>query len=460
MSPFAYILIALAGAGVLVAAVFLISRRDDTPADLQSAKGLHTRDRNTVLREAGRRLNQNPRDPIALEALADLYFREQDYENALKYYKTLTEMCATVPELNEFEITLRHALSALKLKDTETAYQSLTMARSLNESSFEVHHHLGYLELLRKNYQRAVIHLQKALVLDPESMDTQRSLGQALFRLGHFNEALPCLKSSLEAEPDDKESLFFLGQIYYSLNQRQSALKIFTHLRADPIFGARAALASGTIQLNTRDFQKAVVDLQIGLRHPDLPAELALELKYRLAAAFLALDEIAQALRQWQEIHEAQPDYKDVGEKLQQYQEISANANLKTYLLAPTSEFVNLCRRIAIHYYPRGLVKLRDIHLPKSGYVDVLAEVKTANWEDQVLFRFVRSTGQVGELLLREQYARLKELRAGRGVCIAAGEFTDTARAFIEARPIDLVEKTDLMRMFRRITQTRAPTSR
>ena len=460
MSLIAYILIALTGLGVLVAAVFLVSRRDETAADIQNAKGLRARDRNAVLRDAGRRLDQNPRDPIALEALADLYFREQDFENALKYYKTLAEMCATVPELNEFEIVLRHALSALKLKDTETAYQGLTLARTLNESSFEVNYHLGYLELLRKNYQRAVINLQKALILDPESVETQRSLGQALFRLGHFREAIPCLKRSLENEPDDKESLFCLGQIYYSLNQRDSALRVFTHLRADPIFGARAALASGTIHLNTRAFQKAVVDLQIGLRHPDLPIELTLELKFRLAAAFLALDEIAQALRQWREIHDLQPDYKDVADKLQQYQEISANANLKTYLLAPTSEFVNLCRRIATHYYPRGLVKLRDIHLPKSEYVDVLAEVKTANWEDQVLFRFVRSSGQVGELMLREQYAQLKELRAGRGVCIAAGEFTDTARAFIEARPIDLVEKTGLMRLFRRITQARASTTR
>ncbi len=452
MGPFAYILIVVAAAGVLVAAIFMISRRDEASIDTQGNRELRAKDRSTVLREAGRRLKQNPRDPVALEALADLYFREQDYENALKSYKTLTEMCATVPELDEFQVTLRHGLSALKLKDTETAYQSLTMARSFNESSFEVNYHLGCLELLRKNYQRAVTYLQKAQLLEPESLDTQRFLGQALYRTGHFREALPCLNHSLEYEPDDKESLFCLGQIYYSLNQRESALKIFTHLRADPLFGARAALASGTIHLNTRAYQKAVVDLQIGLRHPGLPAELLLELKYRLAAAYLALDEIGQALRQWREIRDAQPDYKDVEEKLQQYQEISANASLKTFLLAPTSEFVNLCRRLATHYYPHSPVKLRDIHLPKSEYVDILADVKTANWEDQVLFRFVRSSGQVGELLLREQYARQRELRAGHGVCITAGEFTDTARAFIEARPIDLVDKPGLIRLFRRIT--------
>ncbi len=453
MSPMAYVLIAVAVAVALAAAILMISRRDETSADTSRQKGMRARDRNAILRDADKRLKLNPRDPVALQALADLCFREEDFENALKYYRILTELCATVPELDEFEITLRQALSALKLKDTETAYRNLMIAKSLNESSFEVNHHLGCLELQQKNPQKALLYLQKARLLEPDNMVTQRYLGQAFFRLNRYREALPYLKRSLEFDPEDKESLFYLGHIYYSLNQREAALKIFTHLRADPLFGARAALYAGTIHLNTRAYQKAAVDLQIGLRHPDLSDEVMLELKHRLAAAYLALNDIGQAMRLWREIREACPGYKDIEEKLQQYQEISANANLKTFLMAPTSEFVNLCRRIAAHYYPHAPVRLRDIHLLKNEYVDILAEVKTANWEDQVLFRFVRSAGQVGELLLREQYARLKELRAGRGVCITAGEYTDTARAFIEARPIDLVEKPDLMKLFKRISE-------
>jgi len=57
----------------------------------------------------------------------------------------------------------------------------------------------------------------------------------------------------------------------------------------------------------------------------------------------------------------------------------------------------------------------------------------------------------VGELMLRDFHARLKEVRAGRGVCLTAGSFSEQAAAFVEARMIDLVEKEGLVRLFRRI---------
>ena len=53
--------------------------------------------------------------------------------------------------------------------------------------------------------------------------------------------------------------------------------------------------------------------------------------------------------------------------------------------------------------------------------------------------------------MLRDFHARLKELRAGRGVCLAAGSFSKQAAAFVEARLIDLVEKEGLLKLFRHI---------
>jgi len=64
-----------------------------------------------------------------------------------------------------------------------------------------------------------------------------------------------------------------------------------------------------------------------------------------------------------------------------------------------------------------------------------------------VLFRFVRSQGAVGELLLRDLYVRAKEMRAPRAVCVIGGTFTEQARGFVEARMIDVVEKDELFKM-------------
>ena len=92
-----------------------------------------------------------------------------------------------------------------------------------------------------------------------------------------------------------------------------------------------------------------------------------------------------------------------------------------------------------------------DVTVQKSEYADILAEISTKKYEDLVLFRFVRTTGSIGELLLRELYTRSKEMKAGRGFCLTAGDFTDGARQFVEARLIDLVEKEDLLKRLNKL---------
>ena len=62
------------------------------------------------------------------------------------------------------------------------------------------------------------------------------------------------------------------------------------------------------------------------------------------------------------------------------------------------------------------------------------------------MFRFIRSTGTVGELSLRDLYAKIKEVKAGKGYCLTAGTFSDEAKRFVEARLIDLIEKPALVK--------------
>ena len=66
--------------------------------------------------------------------------------------------------------------------------------------------------------------------------------------------------TDIENEPDDKESVFFLAQCYYKLGNNENALKLFSHLRIDPHIGANAALFSGTIHINSRNYSKLTVD--------------------------------------------------------------------------------------------------------------------------------------------------------------------------------------------------------
>ncbi len=432
---------------IVVAAVFLVmefTRRGKKKRG-NSGRKPRSRDRNTIRRDAERRLSQNPKDPEALQALANLSFQDEEWEKAMKTYSVLIDLCATNADLDEFEMTLKYALAALKVKNYEEAYKSLMIARSMKNDVFEVNHNLGFLEYKRKNYDKSAALLMLALQKQPEHQETQRYYGLSLFRIKRFRDALTALRKVVDLQPDDKEALFAMGECYYELGQNDPAIRIFTHLRPDPQLGPSAALFAGTIHLNGRQFPKAIMDLEIGLRHKQIRQDVALELRYRLAAAYVKQQEVGKALRLLDEIQEVNPGYRDVPALVKRYQELSDNRNLQTFLMAPPSEFVTLCRKVVSSYFPRSKTKIIDISIQKNEFADILAQVETRKWEDLVLFRFIRTTGQVGELLLRDFHSRIKDMKAGRGFCMTAGTYTDGAKAFVEARLLDLIEKDKLM---------------
>ena len=105
---------------VALVAIFYVAvfRRGLSKADKLNRKGPRSKDRVAVLRLAKRRLAKNPKDVKSLLSLAELYYEEQDFQNSYPYYEKLIDLCATVPELDEVEITLKHAVSALKIKKT------------------------------------------------------------------------------------------------------------------------------------------------------------------------------------------------------------------------------------------------------------------------------------------------------------------------------------------------------
>jgi len=398
----------------------------------------------------------NPRDPDAIQALADLYFREGSWERAFKHYSILIDLCPLHPSLDEYEISLHYGVSAVQLQNYEEGYKALLVAKNINASGFQLNFNLGYIEFLRKNYEKASIYLNRAKDSQPDHIQNTRLLGISLYKIKKYNDASIFLEKATEYEPDDKESLFALAHCYSELGNRDKALLIFTHLRPDGKLGGKASLMAGSINLNQKQYNKAIMDFEIGLRHEKLDLDTRSELLYRLAIAYVQLQEIGRALNLLREIEGINPNYKDIKEKITKFQELSSNKNLQVFLIAPTSDFVTLCKTITMEFFPQSRAKVIDITIIKNQYTDILAEVNTKKWEDLILFRFIRSTGTVGELVLRELYSRCKELRSGRAFCIHAGDFSDGAKQFVEARLIDLIPKKDLIRLFERLSLKRS----
>jgi tetratricopeptide (TPR) repeat protein len=436
---------------ILLIVVFSLSKdKKDQPGN---KKNYRKRDREAQLRDANRRLAQNPRDAEALQIVAEDHMEKGAYDKAMRTYDILIELCASDKELDEFDFTLKHALAAMKAERYKEAYKSFMLARTMKDEVFEINYNLGYLEYRAKNFEKAQTRLQQAVEQQPEHVKTLRYLGLTRMKLKKYSDAANSLRKAIDLEPDDKETMFALGQCYQNMGKTDQALQIFSHLRSDPQIGPTASLYAGSINAKNKRTDQAILDFTIGLRHEKIKLETKLELMYRLALSYIAKQQLGDAIALLEDIQNSRPAYRDVPALIQQYSELNRNQNLQTFLISPTSDFVALCRKLVYTFFEKAKIKIVDISMYKNEYADILTEVSTAKWEDTVLFRFVRTTNQVGELLLRDLYAKVKEVKAGRGVCASAGNFSEGAQSFVEARLIDLVEKEQLLN---RMKQTRS----
>jgi tetratricopeptide (TPR) repeat protein len=432
-------------AAVIVVFMMVISRSKGSDSSGGEKKKLKGRD--TIIRDATKKLNANPRDPEGLKSMGDLYFQEGIWGDAMKSYEILTEMAPTNSSIDEFEANLRYGLSALKLNMVNEAYKGFSTAHALRQNNFEVNYNLGYLEFQKKNYEKAIQLLKQARQQDPESAAVLRYLGHSLFRMKKAKEAMSYIRQAIEMAPDDKESLYTLGECYYEANQTDQALRLFSHLRADPVMGPSACLFSGTINMEQHNANSAIQDFEIGLKHQNIKPDILVDLRYRLASAYLKDNNIGKALPLLKLIQAETPGYKDVSMLIGKYQELNANRNLQIYLMAPSADFIALCRRIVMGYYPKAKVKITNIEVNKNEWADILAEVDTSKWSDVIMFRFIRTQGAIGELIVRDFHSHLKEVKAGKGVCITVGLFNEEAKRYTEARLIDLIEKDRLTAM-------------
>jgi tetratricopeptide (TPR) repeat protein len=437
------ILIGIVAIVIVVGIIFIMMNRT---GGTSLGGGKLSRDRDLALKEANKRLSQNPNDPEALFTLANAYFDDQNWDKAMKTYETLMDQIQINNNVKteHFDVFLRYGISARKLNMYEQAYKGFSIARTIKQNNFEVNYELGVLEFERKNYEKAVQLLQQARAQDPENSAVLRCLGHALFRLKKPKEAMSFIRKAIDLAPDDKESLYTLGECYYEANQTDQALRIFNHLRADPVMGPDACLLAGTIHLDTRQYEAAIQDFEIGLKHQNIKADILTELRYKIATTYIKKNDIGKAIPYLKQLQADNPSYKDVNVLLSKYIELNANRNLQLFLMGSSADFVALCRKIVMTYYPKAKVKITNISVNKSEWADILTEIDTPKWSDLIMFRFIRTQGSIGELIVRDFHSHLKEVKAGKGICITVGNFTEEAKRYTEARLIDLIEKDRL----------------
>jgi tetratricopeptide (TPR) repeat protein len=189
---------------------------------------------------------------------------QKDFQRALKYYLR-AHAGATTTNL-VYLVNLRIGESYQSLNDFENAGRAYSKALSLNHQGIAVLARLGELYLVRKEYQKAVEHLVRALALQPSVNKLHYPLAMAYRGLGDRDLAMHHLsmRGSVDIQPADplKQKLESLlrghrghihdGRTAVSAERYADAAQSFTRaLDQDPAnTGVWIQLADANIRMN------------------------------------------------------------------------------------------------------------------------------------------------------------------------------------------------------------------
>jgi tetratricopeptide (TPR) repeat protein len=195
--------------------------------------------------------------------------------------------------------------------------------------------------------------------------------------------------------------------------------------------------------------ERAIPDLERAVNViTDEGAQDSLYARYFLGICYEKIRELDKAIAQWDKIYAQKKNFRDVGAKLAQYQELRSDDNIKDYLTSAPGDFMELCKMVVNQTMALQVQNEKKL---SDGCEIVAIENDSAKWRNTRkmprLIRFYRSPDPVDEPKVRSILDDAKEKNIARTAIVTSAEFTRAALDYANSRPIELFNKEKLQTM-------------
>mgnify|MGYP000235856335 CR=1 FL=1 len=458
MMPLMIIAIIILGAGIGFLAFFLI-RSIIIPQKIATLENLVKQNKTAAaIRLARKMIAKDPRNVDAHYLLGLAYLADNKPELALMELKTVN----SIGQFTEFcrEVPFRRKIAELytKFNQGEEALKEYLLLVKKDPNQPEYYFLIGQLFEERGKGAKAAEFYQKTIELDPKNWKAHFHLGMVLYRAKKSTESKEALEASLKLNPENHAAHFYLGRLLKENHDYTAALSAFEKAQKDATYKTKALIERGTCFMSMNNFEKAASELERAVKTAKEGEENELlYAHYFLAHCYEKLRELERAIEHWEAIYVKKPNFKDVAEKLSQYQEFRQDDRMKDFLTAGKEEFLSQCRSIATGM---GL-SVQDTTEIHSG-CQILGVEAQSKWRNArkipKLLWFLRTTDPVDESSVRAFHEQMKQLNVTRGIILTSSSFSRLAMEFAESRPIELMGKEKLLELLK--TLPREPVHR
>lgn len=447
--PLMIIAIIILGVGIGFLAFFLI-RSIIIPQKIATLENLVKQNKTAAaIRLARKMIAKDPRNVDAHYFLGLAYLAENKPELALMELKTVN----SIGQFTEFcrEIPFRRKIAELytKFNQPEEALKEYLLLVKKEPNQPEYHFLIGQLFEERGKGAKAADFYQKTIELDPKNWKAYFHLGMVLYRAKKPTESKEALEASLKLNPENYAAYFYLGRLLKENHDYTPALSAFEKAQKDPAYKTKALIERGTCFMSMNNFEKAASELERAVKTArDAEENEILYAHYFLAHCYEKLRELERAIEHWEAIYAKKPNFKDVAEKLNQYQEFRQDDRVKDFLTAGREEFLSQCKTMAA---TMGL-SVQDVTEIHNG-CQILGVEAQSKWRNArkipKLLWFLRTTDPVDESSVRSLHEQMKQLNVTRGIILTSSSFSRLATEFSESRPIELLGKERLLELLK-----------
>ncbi len=419
--------------------IYKLLKQDKTGQVIKAAKALISRDQRNV---------------DAHFLLGKAYLAEGRHEIALSEFKIINQLGKFGTYCREIEFRLLIGELFAKYNQVDEALKEyLLLAR---KEPGKADHFFRIAELFEKrgNRDKAFAYFKKTLKIAPDHSNAHYHLGLLLIRAGKPLEAREEMAAATRSNPENYEAQFYLGKIFKDLGDFVAALSYFEKAQKSPSIKVKSLIERGGCYMSMQNYDRAVSELTraIKLSEDDSKPEV-LYGRYFLALSFEKTNRLDKAVDQWEKIYSKKPSFRDVAEKLSQYQELHMDDTVKDYLTANEESFYKICR---------GIVEVMSLKVenvsPIPNGCEILASEAESKWSNvrqrPKLFWFLRLSELIDETGIRKLLENMKKMNITRGGFVTSSGFKQSAVEFAKSRPIDLYGKNELRNNLSKIDWT------
>jgi len=356
------------------------------------------------------------------------------------------------------ETNFRKTIAELfdKFGNSEEALTEYLLLTKLEPYESDYFFKAGYHFELRNKGGQAHKFYMKAIELNPHDSNAHFRLGYILYRSKRYNDAKLELELSIKYDSSNYQSSYYLGKIYQEMKDFQGALKAFERAQKDPEFRIKSIVSSGHCYLAMKNYDQAASEFEraINMNKEEETQEI-LYARYFLSLCYEKKRDVDGAIEQWEKIYKTKPDFKDVAEKLTQYQDLRTDDYLKDFLTASSNEFQEICLAVA----KVMSLSVQDVSKINGGLKMIAVEqVKKQDWRNlkkmPQLVYFSRIPENIDVEKIRIFHEDMKQLGITRGRYVSSSSFSRTSLEFAESRPIILVTKEMLQKSLKLAMKT------